>query len=58
MVDLSEKNTESIRMLRDLVKDDLTDYYNTDFNILRWVQGHNGNMQEAAKKLRVHLKAR
>uniref|UniRef100_A0A914C5Y9 CRAL-TRIO domain-containing protein n=1 Tax=Acrobeloides nanus TaxID=290746 RepID=A0A914C5Y9_9BILA len=41
-----------------MVKDDLTPYYDTSFNFLRWIQGYNGNLKEAARKLRIHLKMR
>lgn len=55
---LSEVEKSAIRELRELVKADLTPYYDTDYNILRWIQGYNGNLKEAARKLRIHLRMR
>ncbi|EPB79985.1 hypothetical protein ANCCEY_00934 [Ancylostoma ceylanicum] len=52
-----EKN--KIAELRKLVKDDLSEYYDTDFNLLRWLQGHAQlSIPDVARKLRHHLKAR
>ncbi|KAI6207308.1 nucleoprotein [Aphelenchoides fujianensis] len=33
----------------------LTPYYDTDFNLLRWLQGHNYKIDEILPKLRNHL---
>ncbi|CAJ0610444.1 unnamed protein product [Cylicocyclus nassatus] len=50
---------QKITELRKLVKDDLTEYYDTDFNLLRWLQGHAQlTVPEIARKLQHHLKAR
>lgn len=50
---------EKIQNLRELVKNDLTVYYDTDFNLLRWIQGHRElPLNLIAKKLRAHLKMR
>ncbi|CAI5454948.1 unnamed protein product [Caenorhabditis angaria] len=58
-MEISEEDKKKIEELRELVKDDLTDYYDTDFNILRWLQGHNNlSISEIARKLRHHLKLR
>uniref|UniRef100_A0AC34QFU4 CRAL-TRIO domain-containing protein n=1 Tax=Panagrolaimus sp. JU765 TaxID=591449 RepID=A0AC34QFU4_9BILA len=53
----SEEKTK-ISKLRELVQDDLTEFYDTDFNLLRWLQGHSGTIEDVAKKLRFHLKMR
>ncbi|KAK6038555.1 hypothetical protein COOONC_23940 [Cooperia oncophora] len=56
---ISQDERQKIAALRKLVKDDLTEYYDTDFNLLRWLQGHAQlDLVEIAKKLRHHLKAR
>ena len=55
---LSNDESSAIKELREMVKDDLTPYYDTSFNFLRWIQGYNGNLKEAARKLRIHLKMR
>ncbi|KAI1719577.1 CRAL-TRIO domain-containing protein F28H7.8 [Ditylenchus destructor] len=44
-----------IQKLRELVKDELTPYYDTDFNLLRWLKGHNYNFEEIVPKLKNHL---
>ncbi|VDM82257.1 unnamed protein product [Strongylus vulgaris] len=50
---------QKIAELRKFVKDDLTEYYDTDFNLLRWLQGHGQlTIPEIARKLRHHLKTR
>ncbi|KAF8383604.1 hypothetical protein PRIPAC_72746 [Pristionchus pacificus] len=42
--------------LRSLVSDHLTPYYDTHFNILRWIQAHPGvAMDKIAERLRHHL---
>uniref|UniRef100_A0A1I8AK61 CRAL-TRIO domain-containing protein n=1 Tax=Steinernema glaseri TaxID=37863 RepID=A0A1I8AK61_9BILA len=55
---ISPEDGKKITELRALVKDDLTEYYDTDFNLLRWLQGHPGSVEEIARKLRKHLKMR
>ncbi|CAD5226341.1 unnamed protein product [Bursaphelenchus okinawaensis] len=52
---ISESDLADIKKLRELVKDDLTPYYDTDFNLLRWLKGHNHNFNEIVPKLRNHL---
>lgn len=40
-------------------QDDISEYYNTDFNILRWLQGHNTlPIEEIARKMKFHLNLR
>ncbi|KAK0405380.1 hypothetical protein QR680_017957 [Steinernema hermaphroditum] len=55
---ISPQEAKKIAELRQLVKDDLSEYYDTDFNLLRWLQGHPGSVEEIARKLRKHLKMR
>ncbi|MCP9264578.1 hypothetical protein DINM_022690 [Dirofilaria immitis] len=52
---ISEKDKEAIEKLRKAVKDELTPYYDTDFNLLRWLQGHNYNFDVVIPKLKNHL---
>ena len=56
--DLTPEEAASVAALRELVKDDLTEFYDTDFNLLRWLQGHPGTVTDVSKKLRKHLKMR
>lgn len=57
--DISPDDLKKIQQLRELVKDDISDYYNTDFNILRWLQGHNTlPLNEIARKMKFHLNLR
>ncbi|KAH7700806.1 Protein R03A10.5 [Aphelenchoides avenae] len=56
---LTAEEAEQVQRLRELVKDDLTEYYDTDFNLLRWLQGYAGfKLEEVAKKLKSHLRFR
>uniref|UniRef100_A0A914RBZ3 Uncharacterized protein n=1 Tax=Parascaris equorum TaxID=6256 RepID=A0A914RBZ3_PAREQ len=55
---LNEEQEERVAQLRKLVKPNLTDYYDTDFNLLRWLQGHPGSVESVAEKLNEHLRAR
>lgn len=55
---LSDDDREKVDKLRKLVQYDLTRYYDTDFNLLRWIQGFSENIEETGVKLRAHLKAR
>ncbi|CAI2358174.1 unnamed protein product [Caenorhabditis sp. 36 PRJEB53466] len=56
---ISPEDQIKIQQLRKLVKDDLSAYYDTDFNLLRWLQGHNTlPVEEIAKKLKHHLNLR
>ncbi|KAI6243925.1 CRAL/TRIO domain protein [Aphelenchoides fujianensis] len=58
---IDEADRLRIAQLRELTAEDLkgNDYYNTEFNILRWLQGHRDcSIEEVAKKLSAHLKMR
>uniref|UniRef100_A0A0N5C228 CRAL-TRIO domain-containing protein n=1 Tax=Strongyloides papillosus TaxID=174720 RepID=A0A0N5C228_STREA len=55
---LNEETIEKINKLRELVKDYLTPYYDTNFNLLRWIQGHPGKIEDVSEKLITHLKNR
>ncbi|KAE9413083.1 hypothetical protein Angca_006249, partial [Angiostrongylus cantonensis] len=56
---ITSEEQRKIAELRELVKDDLSEYYDTDFNLLRWLQGHSQlDMVAIARKLQHHLKAR
>ncbi|CAD6198936.1 unnamed protein product [Caenorhabditis auriculariae] len=52
---ISESDQEAIKKLRELVKDQLTPYYDTDFNLLRWLKGHDYNYDVIKPKLLNHL---
>ncbi|CAG9540929.1 unnamed protein product [Cercopithifilaria johnstoni] len=52
---ISEKDKANIEKLREAVKDELTPYYNTDFNLLRWLQGYDNNFDAIIPKLKNHL---
>uniref|UniRef100_A0A914DYN7 CRAL-TRIO domain-containing protein n=1 Tax=Acrobeloides nanus TaxID=290746 RepID=A0A914DYN7_9BILA len=56
--DISAEDLEQINLLREHVKDKLTPYYDTDFNLLRWLKGHNYNFDQIIPKLRNHLEFR
>lgn len=58
MSEISDKDWKLIGQVRDRVVDYLTPYYDTDFNILRWLQGHNYDVDIAAQKLTHHLRFR
>uniref|UniRef100_A0A0M3IJ30 CRAL-TRIO domain-containing protein n=1 Tax=Ascaris lumbricoides TaxID=6252 RepID=A0A0M3IJ30_ASCLU len=55
---ISESDKEQIERLRAAVKDEITEYYDTDFNLLRWLIGHNYNFDIIIPKLRNHLRFR
>lgn len=56
---IKDDDLKLINKLRDLVKNDLTKYYDTNFNLLRWIQGNrNVSLEEIGQKLRAHLKMR
>lgn len=55
---ISEHDMANVRKLRELIKDQLTSYYDTDFNLLRWLHGHNNNFDEIVPKLKNHLAMR
>lgn len=60
-ITISEKDAEKIAKLREILADDLkgNEYYDTDFNLLRWIQGlHEMKLEDIAKRLRSHLKMR
>ncbi|GMS94326.1 hypothetical protein PENTCL1PPCAC_16501 [Pristionchus entomophagus] len=47
---------ETVAELRSLVSDHLTPYYDTHFNLLRWIQGYPGvSIEKIAQRLRHHL---
>uniref|UniRef100_A0AC34QEN0 CRAL-TRIO domain-containing protein n=1 Tax=Panagrolaimus sp. JU765 TaxID=591449 RepID=A0AC34QEN0_9BILA len=52
---LSPEERQAVDELRELVADDLSPYYDTDFNLLRWLKGHNNKLDEILPKLRNHL---
>lgn len=55
---INDKDLANIKKLRELVKEELTPYYDTDFNLLRWLQGHHNNFEEIVPKLKSHLAMR
>ncbi|MFH4973925.1 hypothetical protein AB6A40_000634 [Gnathostoma spinigerum] len=55
---ISSSDREQIEKLRTAVKDEITPYYDTDFNLLRWLKGHNYNFEAILPKLRNHLMLR
>ncbi|CAD5229624.1 unnamed protein product [Bursaphelenchus okinawaensis] len=58
---LNPDELKKVNQLRKLVSEELKpgDYYNTDFNLLRWIQGNcHDSLEEVAKKLKTHLKMR
>ncbi|KAI6191436.1 CRAL-TRIO domain-containing protein [Aphelenchoides bicaudatus] len=59
--DILQEDADNIAKLREMLADDLkgNEYYDTDYNILRWLQGwHDLKLEEIARKLRTHLKMR
>ncbi|TKR57427.1 hypothetical protein L596_030694 [Steinernema carpocapsae] len=52
---LSDHDREMVEKLREAVKDELTPYYDTDFNLLRWLKGHDYNFDIIVPKLKNHL---
>lgn len=46
---------KKIEQLREAVQDVLSPYYDTDWNLLRWLQGHDSNLDVILPKLRNHL---
>ncbi|KAI1707953.1 CRAL/TRIO domain-containing protein [Ditylenchus destructor] len=56
---LNAEELRQVEELRELVKDDLSPYYDTHFNLLRWIQGNPGmNTVDVSKRLRKHLRMR
>lgn len=47
-----------VNKLRLMVKHELTPYYDTDFNLLRWLQGYNNDLSTIVPKLLYHLRFR
>uniref|UniRef100_A0AC35TK95 CRAL-TRIO domain-containing protein n=1 Tax=Rhabditophanes sp. KR3021 TaxID=114890 RepID=A0AC35TK95_9BILA len=52
---ISSEDKIKIEELRELVKDEITPYYDTDFNLLRWLQGHDYKLDIIVPKLKNHL---
>ncbi|KJH52347.1 Emp24/gp25L/p24 family protein [Dictyocaulus viviparus] len=52
---ISDVDRMKIDELRNLVKEHLTPYYDTDFNLLRWLKGHDYNLELIKPKLINHL---
>jgi len=58
-IQLAEEESRKVAELRPMVSDHLTPYYDTDFNLARWIQGYpNMELKEVASRLRTHLKLR
>ncbi|CAI2345890.1 unnamed protein product [Caenorhabditis sp. 36 PRJEB53466] len=55
---MNQREREFVDFLRHECKDLLTEYYDTDFNLLRWAQGHGFDKEEAVAELRRHLRFR
>uniref|UniRef100_A0A8R1HQ91 CRAL-TRIO domain-containing protein n=1 Tax=Caenorhabditis japonica TaxID=281687 RepID=A0A8R1HQ91_CAEJA len=52
---ISETDRKAIDELREAVKEHLTPYYDTDFNLLRWLKGHDYKLDVIKPKLINHL---
>uniref|UniRef100_A0A0N5C782 CRAL-TRIO domain-containing protein n=1 Tax=Strongyloides papillosus TaxID=174720 RepID=A0A0N5C782_STREA len=52
---ISQNDKAKIDELRKLVENELTPYYDTDFNLLRWLQGHDYKLDIIVPKLKNHL---
>ncbi|CAO4376088.1 unnamed protein product [Caenorhabditis nigoni] len=52
---ITESDRVAINELREAVKDHLTPYYDTDFNLLRWLKGHDYKLDIIKPKLINHL---
>ncbi|CEF60932.1 CRAL-TRIO domain and GOLD domain and CRAL/TRIO,N-terminal domain-containing protein [Strongyloides ratti] len=52
---ISQNDQIKINELRKLVENELTPYYDTDFNLLRWLQGHDYKLDIIVPKLKNHL---
>jgi hypothetical protein len=55
---MNASDYEKIVQLRDRLSDQLTTYYDRDFNLLRWLQGYNYDVDVIVPKLRNHLRFR
>uniref|UniRef100_A0A0N5AZC6 CRAL-TRIO domain-containing protein n=1 Tax=Syphacia muris TaxID=451379 RepID=A0A0N5AZC6_9BILA len=53
--DADRANIERLRNAYKLFTFQLTPYYDTDFNLLRWLQGHENNFEIIVPKLKNHL---
>uniref|UniRef100_A0A914HH95 CRAL-TRIO domain-containing protein n=1 Tax=Globodera rostochiensis TaxID=31243 RepID=A0A914HH95_GLORO len=52
---ISFDDMAKVQRLREMVKEQLSPYYDTNFNLLRWLRGHNDNFGEIVPKLKNHL---
>ncbi|GMS81176.1 hypothetical protein PENTCL1PPCAC_3351 [Pristionchus entomophagus] len=52
---LTDADRKKVEELRDAVKEYLTPYYDTDFNLLRWLVGHDYSIELLKPKLINHL---
>ncbi|WKY12321.1 hypothetical protein Q1695_003699 [Nippostrongylus brasiliensis] len=52
---VTDADRVKIQELREIVKDHITPYYDTDYNLLRWLKGHDYNMDIIKPKLINHL---
>ncbi|TMS33870.1 hypothetical protein L596_001560 [Steinernema carpocapsae] len=57
-VKFTPEERDGIDYLRSKASDLLTENYDTDFNLLRWIQGYNNNPEEALDQMIRHLKFR
>ncbi|MFH4977521.1 hypothetical protein AB6A40_004230 [Gnathostoma spinigerum] len=56
---LSADEKQKVDALRALVAENLTDYYDTEFNLLRWIQAYEQEpIEDVAVRLNRHLKMR
>ncbi|VDM99555.1 unnamed protein product [Thelazia callipaeda] len=55
---LTEQDIKAIDFLRTKTKELISVEYDTDFNLLRWAQGYNYNLDESLHYLTMHLKFR
>jgi hypothetical protein len=58
MSDINEMERKLIDELRSEVRSDISEKYDTDYNLLRWVRGCNFDKALALTKLKTHLKLR
>uniref|UniRef100_A0A914E145 CRAL-TRIO domain-containing protein n=1 Tax=Acrobeloides nanus TaxID=290746 RepID=A0A914E145_9BILA len=58
MLNILPQEIEQIKSLRDKVADIISPYYDTDFNLLRWLKKYNFDFNEALLNLRAHLEFR
>ncbi|KAJ1374087.1 hypothetical protein KIN20_036682 [Parelaphostrongylus tenuis] len=55
---MNDKETQAVEQLRRQNSDLLTSNYGSDYNLLRWAQGYDFDLEEASAQLRRHLKFR